>query len=341
MDVSAQEGASVRRRPGFRRAGTAWRRSAAASLRGLLVLLFAVPAAVSAQTNVVIVSGLGGQPAYTSQFTALSEALATAANERAALPESSITWLGEEPASRSRWFRGQSTRANIESVLRRLAARPVGEQLVLVLIGHGSGEGPNTRISLPGADLTAADFARLLDAFGKRPVAFVNLTSASGDMLPVLAAPSRVVLTATKSAFERNETQFARFFVDAFAKDGADTDKDGRVSLAEAFTFADAEVKRFYESAGRLATEHAQLADSDQLARRFFLSPGTAARAGGNPQLAALHAQKDSLDERVRVLRNRKESMPADEYERELERLLVALAEKTLEIRRLEKGGNP
>ena len=30
-------------------------------------------------------------------------------------------------------------------------------------------------------------------------------------------------MTATKSAFERNESQFARFFVGALARDGADT----------------------------------------------------------------------------------------------------------------------
>ena len=293
----------------------------------------------AAQTNLVIVSGLGGQPAYTKQFTDLSIALADAARARAGLPDSSIVWLGEPATSPSSWHRGQSTKVNIESTLKRLAARPGDEQTVIVLIGHGSGEREATRISLPGADLTTQDFARLLDGFGKRRVAFVNLTSASGDMAPLLAAPGRVVLTATKSAFERNESQFARFFVDAFAKDGADTDKDARVSIFEAFTYAAAEVKRFYETEGRLATEHPQLADADDLAKRFFLSPGSAARAGGDAALAALLAQKDSLEEQVRRLRSRKEGMAADAYERELERLLVALAEKTQEVR--AKGGTP
>lgn len=306
--------------------------------RSFKLLLF--PGLLSAQTNLVIVSGLGGQPAYTTQFSALSIALADAAYERSALPESAIVWLGETPSSKSKWHRGQATRAAIEATLQRLAARPGNEQTVFILIGHGSGEGEATRISLPGADLTAADFARLLRAFGTRPVAFVNLTSASGDMLPILAAPGRVVLTATRSAFERNESQFARFFVDAFAKDGADTDKDARVSLLEAFTFAQTEVKRFYETEGRLATEHAQLADAEGLAARFFLSPGTA-RAGGDPRLTALYASRDSLEGQLRQLRARKDGMRAEAYERELERLLVALAERSQEIRALEKVGTP
>ena len=103
-----------------------------------------------------------------------------------------------------------------------------------MLIGHGSGEGEDTKISIPGPDLSAHDFSVLLGKFATQRVAFVNLTSASGDMLPILSAQNRVVITATKSSFERNESKFAQFFVDALTKDGADTDKDGRVSLLEA-----------------------------------------------------------------------------------------------------------
>jgi len=293
---------------------------------------------VPAQTNLVIISGLGGQPEYTKQFAEQSVALADAASSRASLPDSAITWLGEPTAAKSKWLRGESTKVEIEGVLRRLATGPANAQTVIVLVGHGAGEGEATRISLPGPDLTTADFRRLLGAFGHRPVAFVNLTSASGDMARLLAAPGRVVLTATKSSFERNEARFGRYFVDAFAKEGADTDKDDRVSLLEAFTYAQAEVKRFYETEGRLATEHAQLADSSGLAARFFLSPGAAARAGGDAQLTALHARKDTLDDAVRRLRARKDAMQPEAYERELERLLVALAEVSQEIRGRERS---
>ena len=303
-------------------------------MRSLLMLL--VPALLAAQTNLLIVSGLGGQPGYTKQFAELSTALAEAASTRSGLPDSAITWLGEPAAPKSKWLRGESTRAGVEAALKRMASLP-GTQTVVVLIGHGAGEREGTRISLPGPDLTAADFGRLLMPFAPGRLAFVNLTSASGDMVPVLSAPGRLVLTATKSAFERNESQFARFFVDAFAKDGADTDKDNRVSLLEAFNYAAAEVKRYYETEGRLATEHAQLADADGLAGRFFLTAGDAARAGASPRAAGLYARKDTLDDQVRRLRLRKDSMAADAYDRELERLLVSLAEVSAEIRALER----
>jgi hypothetical protein len=294
---------------------------------------------LEAQTQLVIVSGIGGDPKYTKEFGQLSSALAKAASERAGLPDSAITWLGDTGSVKSRWFRGASTRENLDRTLTRLAAGTTPAPVVLILIGHGSGEGAETRVSLPGPDMTAADFARVLARFGQRPVAFLNLASASGDMLPIVAGPSRVVMTATKSAFERNESQFARYFVDALALDGADVDKDGRISLLEAFKFAEAETKRFYENESRLATEHAQMADAGQLAGRFFLSSGAAGAGPASARLAALYDQRNAIDGQIQALKARKSSMTADAYDAELERLLIALAEKSREIRQLEKGG--
>ena len=304
----------------------------------VVAALLAASQPSAAQTRLVIVSGLGGDPKYTQTFALLSASLAKAAKERGGLADSAITWLGEANAAMSPWYRGPSRRENIEGVLTQLSdRRDSDEQIILVLIGHGSGEGSETRISLPGADLSAADFARLLGRFGARRVAFVNLTSASGDMLPVLAAPNRVVLTATKSAFERNESQFARFFVDAFAKDGADTDKDTRVSLLEAFKYAEAETKRFYETDGKLSTETAQIADEGRLAARFFLTAG-AANAAATGRLATLYQERSVLDDQIQALRAKKTSMTSDAYDNELEVILLQLARKSREIRQLERG---
>jgi hypothetical protein len=302
-----------------------------------LLLIGATTHSLQAQTQLVVVSGLGGEPRYTQAFGQLAGALAKGAAERAGLPDSAITWLGENGSPKSPWYRGVSTRENLERVFDRLSTGG-NEPVVVILIGHGSGEGAETRVSLPGPDMTAADFARALARFGTRPVAFLNLASASGDMLGLLAAPSRVVMTATKSAFERNESQFARYFVDALALDGADTDKDGRVSLLEAFKFAETETKRYYENDSRLATEHAQIADAGMLAGRFFLSSGAAGAGPASGRLAELYKERNTLDEQIQALRARKASMKADAYEAELEKLLLALAEKSREIRDLEKG---
>jgi hypothetical protein len=301
---------------------------------GVLALL-ALP--LRAQTQLVIISGIGGDPKYTRQFGELSASLAQAANARARLPDTTIVWLGDTSSSRNKWFRGASTRDNVERTLSRLAARPGSDPVILVLVGHGSGEGAETRISLPGPDVTAADFARMLDRFGDRRVAFVNLTSASGDMLPVLASRTRVVVTATKSSFQRNESQFGRYFVDAFAKDGADTDKDTRISLLEAFRYAEAETKRYYETDNKLPTETSQIADAGQLAGRFFLTGGGGGAASSG-RLATLYGERTALDERIQSLKKKKSAMTSDAFDNELEAILLELARKSREIRTLERG---
>jgi len=320
---------------------------------GVAVMLGASRAA-SEPTHLVILSGLGGEKKYSTEFNDIASRLADAAQTRWGLADAEDIWLGEDSVAANRpHYRGQATKTNIEQTLTKLAARAgPGDQIVLVLIGHGSGEGEATKISIPGPDLSARDFAQLLARFPTQKVAFVNLTSASGDMLPILSGPNRVVITATKSSFERNESQFARFFVDALSKDVADVDKDGRVSLLEAFRYANVETKRVYETDTKLQTEHAQfddmglkvgVADPDGrekqglLARRFFLDGGFTARGGVSDQpLAALYKDKFAIEDQIDALRTKKSGMAADAYDDALEELLVNLARKAKTIRDIE-----
>ena len=309
---------------------------------------------LQSQTRVVIVSGLGGEKKYSAEFEDEATALAAALHDRWSIPDSNIFWFGEDSISKAPRFRGQSTKATVEKAILGIAAHAEpASQFVLVLIGHGAGDGPQTRVSIPGPDLDATDFARLLAAFPTQRVAFINLTSASGDMIETVSAANRVVITATKTAFERNESHFGSFFVDAFAKDGADADKDARVSLLEAFRYAALETKRFYDNGSLLQTEHPQLADEGAkegsadpkgvagdgaLARRFFLDGGKqhAIAAGSDPKLGALYAEQFALQEQIDQLRAKKKQLTADAYDAALEPLLIALARKAREIRVLE-----
>lgn len=327
---------------------------AARVLLGALLLLPSAICRLPSQTRVVIVSGLGGEANYSAEFAAEAEALAAALHDRFGVPDSNVSWYGEDSVNHSFHFRGQSTKPNVEKAILGAAARAEpSSQFVLVLIGHGAGEGSETRIDIPGPDLNAADFARLLAAFPAQRVAFVNLTSASGDMIPTVAGANRVIITATKTAYERNESHFGKYFVEAFTKDGADADKDGRVSLLEAFRYAALETKRFYDNGSLMQTEHPQLADDGAkegsgaptgragdgaLARRFFLDGGKVATlaAGSDPKLAALYAEEFALQEEVDQLRSKKGQMPATAYDAALEPLLISLARKAREIRALE-----
>jgi hypothetical protein len=315
------------------------------------------PPPAQAQTRLVVISGLAGEPKYAQSFHAWSASLVDAARSRYGMADSSIVWLAEDPAKAPGRIAGRSTKENVERTLEGLAPRMrAGEQLVVVLVGHGSTQGDGARLTLPGPDLSAADLARLLAKHGSRRVAVIVAASSSGDFVPVLSGPSRVVITATKSGFERNESIFGGHFVAALAGDGADADKDGRVSLLEAFTYAAREVRRIYEQENRLLTEHALLDDNGDrsgstepgarggdggLARSFFLTgAASAATASNDPRATALRKEKEELESKIEALKGRKDAMDAKVYEAELERLLVDLAAATRALRTLE-GRNP
>jgi hypothetical protein len=332
--------------------GTSSRRRLLAA--GFVALSCLVPLASSlAQTRLVIISGLAGEPKYVASFYAWSASLVEAARSRYGIADSNITWLAEDPAKAPGRIAGKSTKESVERTLDGLAARMrAGEQLVLVLVGHGSTQGDGVRLTLPGPDLSAADLARLLAKHGSRRVAVIVAASSSGDFVSALSGPGRVIITATKSGFERNESIFGAHFVAALAGDGADADKDSRVSLLEAFTYATREVRRIYEQENRLLTEHALLDDNGDhsgsaepgarggdggLARSFFLTgAASATAASSDPRAAALRKEKEELESKIEALKGRKDAMEAKAYEAELERLLVELAATTRALRALE-----
>jgi len=326
-----------------------------------LGLLFAslVGHAGAAQGYLVVVSGLGGDQVHRVRFHDWAVTLLDAARDRLGVPESHTVYLAERPERDPERIDAESTRENVAAELTRLAGEAEPDASVFILlIGHGSYQGDESQFSLPGPDMSAEDFAVLLDRFETQQVAFVNTASASGDFVAVLSGPGRTIVTATKSAFERNETMFCEHFVRAFAEDGADVDKDDMVSLLEAFNYARREVERVYERESRLLTEHAVLDDNGDgegsvdpdpsagdgaLAQRLFLglAPGAlVATAADDSVLVGLYRRRQELQNGIADLRSRKEAMDPTTYERELELLLVELAQTAQAIREREGGGD-
>lgn len=292
----------------------------------------AVHGALAAQaTHVLIVSGLAGEPRFARAFGEAAVAIHDAARDRWKVTDSSLIWLAEDPALDAMRIRGRATRESVEQALLTLSRRVApGDQLVVVLIGHGSGEGAASRVNLPGPDPTAADYASWIAGFGRQSVVFVVAASGSGDFVDVLRGPSRVIITATRNAYERNESLFAGFFAQGLATQEADADKDGRIAVREAFAYADREVARAYEAAGTLRTEHALVSDTLLAARLAFAPPPA---GSSDPRVRALIAERQALEAQLAVLRGRKEQMSPADYDAELERLLVLIAEKSVEIR--------
>ena len=291
--------------------------------------LWAGPAAAQ-RAHVLVVAGLSGEPAYRAGFAAAARATREAARTRWGVADSSVIVLTEDSLPVAGVSDGRSTRANVQAGLARLAARArAGDVVLMLLLGHGAGEGAGSRVNLPGPDATAADYAAWLAPLAAQQVVVVNAASGSGDFVPVLAAPGRVVITATRSALERNAPRFAAPFAEALGSDAADTDKDGRLSVLELFRFTRAAVARAYEASNTLQVEHPVLSDSAAAARIAFAREA----APANARVAALLAERQALESALAALRGRKGAMDAAAYEAELERLLVAIAEKTQAIK--------
>lgn len=305
-----------------------------------------VPAPLLGQTVLVVITGIGGEARYADRFHTWAATLMDAATDRYGLPDSNVVYLAADPERDPVRATARATKENIQATLGRLAATiPDGDMVFIVVIGHGSYRNGISKINLPGPDMTATEFAVVLDAFGDRPIVFANLSSASGEFIKTLAAPNRTIITATKSGMERNQSVFGQFFVAAFVGDEADADNDERLSVLEVFSYARSEVARAYDEDQKLLSEHAVLddngdgtgsaepgpdAEDGRLAATLFLTGATrttiAGAASDDPALARLYSEKGGLEQAIAELRRRKASLAKDEYEDQLEELLVDLA---------------
>jgi hypothetical protein len=306
-------------------------------LAALLVVLgaFVAPVASAQNVHVLIITGLAGEPQYGTVFRAEAGLLADSARRRWGVADSSLVVLGEDPAEDPKHITGHSTKEEITKAFLQLSKRVVPGDVVLVFLnGHGTGEGASSKVNVPGPDPTAGEYAAWLSGFAAQTVVFVNAASGSGDFGAVLAGKNRLVVTATKTAIERNASVFAMPFVNGLVG-AADTDKDDRVSVLEAFEFAKKEVARLYEADKRLLTEHATLSDTALARSVSFGAP----RAAADPRVVAMIAERQQLEAQVAALRARKATTDSTIYANELENLILKIAEKSQAIR--AAGGKP
>jgi hypothetical protein len=161
--------------------------------------------------------------------------------------------------------RGLSDRAGLEADAADLRQRlRPDDSLWVIVLGHAHFGGRHSHLNLPGPDLDERAFARLFEGLGAREQVFVIATPASGFFLKPLAAPGRVVITATEPDREVNETIFPLALADTLAAPpgGTDRDKDGSISVFELYLAVVTDVMKRYADAENLPTEHAQLDDN-------------------------------------------------------------------------------
>lgn len=311
-----------------------------AALALAIALFLATPAAAQ-DVHLLVIAGVGGDEAHSTQFHKWATTVIDAAI-KSGLPESSITYLAERTELDPARIKLRSTRENVLAAFADLAkSAKVNDEIIILLIGHGTFDGKTAAFNLPGPDLAAPEYAKLLEKFPTQRIAFIHTGSSSGAFVPVLAGPARTIIAATRTGGERNETRFPEYFVQGLSTDEADSDRNGRVSILEAFEFARNRVAASYEKGGHILTEHATLDDGSEgkFASTQYLAPPrsrTAEIAKADPKLRALVEERDALDKEIAALRLRKNQMNDAEYQQQLEKLVTDLALKDRAIRELE-----
>lgn len=304
----------------------------------------------------LVIAGLGGEQKYVDQHLTWARGFYEVLKVEHGFPEDRLYLLVEDPDAAGGPPAVKSTLEEIRTVLAELArlVRP-GDDLFVLLIGHGSATGTGPRLNIPGPDLTADTLRDALGEIEARYTVVVNGASSSAPFIDALTGPGRVIVTATKSGAERLSTVFPEHLLDALKAQAGDLDKDGRVSVLESFVYARNKTAEWYDGQGLLATEHALLDDNGDgrgtrepgpggtdgtLAGRIYFGsgPGGPEAASGTvtPGGQALQARMEDLRWSIDELRAQKEQEDPGEYAARMEEMLIELARVTRQLRELQ-----
>jgi hypothetical protein len=315
-----------------------------ACLAGFAFLFGLASSARAGDRYAVVVTGASGGDAYAQKYATWRASFVETLRGKFHYEPPRLIVLAETQSEGVQ----SATRENVRRTFADLRARMTrDDQLLVLLIGHGTSlDGDEAKFNLVGPDLSASEWSDVLRPLPGRLV-FVNTSGASFPFLRKLAGRGRVVLTATDAAAQQFETVFPEFFIKAFNDPAADLDRNKRVSMWEAFTYASAGVRQWFEQKGQLPTERPLLDDTGAgigreaqnpgtdgaTARVTYLEPDAALVLPADTALAGLMRRRAELETQLEELKARKESTPPDRYDADLEKLLVEIARISVQIR--------
>jgi hypothetical protein len=291
-----------------------------------------------ADSSALILRGVAGDQEHEQKFEKWTAGTAKALVEKFGFSPERVIVLTDK----------KTAQAEIQKAFATLKQQlKAGDNFFLFFIGHGSGEDGQYKFNISGPDYTADEYNKLIATLTVGRVVIIAGTPASGASLDKFSGKNRVVVTATRSGSEGNDIVFYDYFLEALQSPAADEDKDQKISVWEAFKYAVAGTERFYKEEGRLATEHPQISDNGtEKTDAKAKEPPLLARStsfvvdrpivSSDPKLQALLTQRKEIEQKIETLRINKDSMPAAEYDKQLEQLLVQLALKNQEIRQQE-----
>jgi len=292
----------------------------------LLLLLLILPVQLlltqnaQAALHVTIIQGLGGIPLFDVSFNDQRHTIREASEK---MTDATLvsTFSGDEVSREGLLihFAGLTERMSEE------------DRAAIYLIGHGSYDGKQYKFNIPGLDLTDTDLADIMASLPGQNHFLVNTSSASGEILDSLENDQYIIITATRNGNEKNATEFGNYFAEALASTTADINKNDTISIQEAFDYAERGVTEFFESQGKLATEHPQIRGDG--AASFSL-----ARLGGvetfneDPRINKLLTRRLELDADIEGLQLRRNEFSNADYIQRLQTLILESAQVSEQI---------
>jgi len=327
------------------------------------ILLF--PVLAHAESSALIISGVPGDEKFAAKYAKWTETTKKILTEDMGFAPNRVVVLADD----------KSTQANIKEAFAKLKEQlKPADSFFLFLIGHGSYEDSPVAsgnsapaLSAPGGggrgagapplagaaargntaaggykfnnsgpDLTAKEFSDLMDGLSAGRIVVVNGTSNSGGATEAMAKKNRLIISATKSGFEGNDTVFYEYFLGGLQKAAADENKDQKISVWEAFKFAVDGTERFYKDGGRIATEHPQISDNGApmtgvLPQASILASLTTFNVDhptlvADAKLQALLNQQKELQQQIEELQINKAAMLKEDFDKKFEELILKLS---------------
>lgn len=210
---------------------------------------FAIPN-LSAQSQkpeckVLIIGGKPGSPIFARRYRDWIQRFQKYFVQNAKVPAKQITVFSGDAEWKPGFPVKKASLPAIQAEMTSLSktVKPQ-DQFVLIIIGHGATIADETKLALPGRDLTAADLAKEIAGIKAKQQIILYLAGGGGDAIDELASSGRIIVSAT-SPTQIVEPVFAEFFLRGLESKRADGEaapkggkKDGIVTILEAFNWA-------------------------------------------------------------------------------------------------------
>jgi hypothetical protein len=152
--------------------------------------------------------------------------------------------------------------ANIEKIMIQFeSAISSMDRFVFYYTGQANVVENQLRFNLPGEDMTQDQLALLLKNIKASSILIVLDCPASGLAVKELSGTGRIIICSCTEE-QRYSSRLGEFFVPALSKSETDIDKDGRISVLEAFISASKQVEEWYQKKQLIITETPVLDDN-------------------------------------------------------------------------------